>query len=158
MLDLFSWCANMSAPFVSHARNFLWDCGAAAGWLRVNPSAACAVCADPPSPSSLSTPLPHPPAEMEELQSSAAPAKPPYLGRNLPAFLWLPKSQLLNDCCSGASSLRFPLRENLYVKPRGMFCFALLFLKLSSPSLLLPPSPPSSSTFICLIKKHTSIC
>lgn len=53
-------------PFDSHPHNFLRDCGAAAGWLRLNPSAACAVCAVPPPPPPLMT-------AKEELQCLAGP-------------------------------------------------------------------------------------
>lgn len=93
-------------PFVSHPHNFLGDCGAAAGWLCVNPSAACAVCA---------APLPR-----LRWRSYCAQRLPsPYLGRNLPAFLCLPKSQPLNDDCSVASSLLFQCIKKSFFNQDG---------------------------------------
>lgn len=46
-----------------------------------------------------------PPLRLRWRSYSAQRLPSPYLGRNLPAFLWLPKSQLLNDYCSVAWSL-----------------------------------------------------
>lgn len=61
-----------------HTDNFLGDCGAAAGWLRVNPSAACAVCA-----------ALRPQLRWRSYSARRLPS--PYLDRNLPAFSVAPQ-------------------------------------------------------------------